>query len=100
MKIEGFEWEDAKAASNRRKHGIEFDEASTVLADPYAVTLYDGKHSSGEDRYITLGFTGTGRLVVLLHTDRGENQRLISARIATKLEIKSYEENRDRLSRR
>jgi len=96
--IEGFEWDDEKAASNLRKHGIAFDEASTVLGDLYAITIYDRRHLTAEDRYITLGLTATGKLVVMMHTERGENQRLISARKATKFEIKFYEENRRRLS--
>ncbi|HET6572309.1 MAG TPA: BrnT family toxin [Fimbriiglobus sp.] len=87
-----FEWDDAKAEANDRKHGIPFSEAMTVFADPLALTGYDPDHSDYEDRYITMGLSATGRLLVLSHTDRGERVRIISAREATRSERKDYED--------
>ena len=87
-----FEWDDDKAESNVRKHGIEFTEAITVFGDPLAMTGYDPDHSDGEDRYITMGLSVTGRLLIASHTDRGEKVRIISAREASRGERKDYED--------
>jgi uncharacterized DUF497 family protein len=87
-----FEWDDAKAARNRKKHAIAFDEAATIFGDPLAVTFPDPDHSSDEDRYITLGTSERGRLLVVSHTDRDDRIRIISARKATRRERKAYEE--------
>ena len=87
-----FEWDDDKAESNVRKHGIEFTEAITVFGDPLAMTGYDPDHSDEEDRYITMGLSVTGRLLIASHTDRGEKVRIISAREATRGERKDYED--------
>ncbi len=87
-----FEWDAQKAASNLRKHRVSFEEAATVFGDPLSATYYDPAHSAGESRYITIGVSGSGRLVVVAHTDRGENTRIISARHATRRERKQYEE--------
>lgn len=87
-----FEWDDDKAESNVRKHGIEFTEAITVFGDPLAMTGYDPYHSDEEDRYITMGLSVTGRLIIVSHTDRGEKVRIISAREATRGERKDYED--------
>ncbi len=99
MITEGFEWDSEKAASNVRLHGVTFDEASSVFSDRFAITVYDVRHSEGEDRYVTFGISGLGRIVAVMHTERGENLRLISARKATRRESKAYEENRTKLSR-
>jgi len=85
-----FEWDDAKAAANLRKHGVRFDEAITVFLDPNALTVFDGRHSSDEDRYLTIGFSAAGRLVIVSHTDRGKVVRIISARKPTKAETDEY----------
>lgn len=90
-----FEWDAAKAAANLRKHGVAFDEACSVFADPLSRTIRDPMHSVGERRFVLLGRSGAGRLLVLVHTERGATIRLISARPATRLERKSYEENDD-----
>ncbi len=87
-----FEWDDDKAASNERKHGVPFPEAQTVFADPLALTGYDPDHSDEEDRYITMGTSVEGRSLVISHTDRGENIRIISAREATRKERRDYED--------
>ena len=68
-----FEWDDPKAESNERKHGISFAEAQTVFGDPLALTGYDPDHSEEEDRYITMGTSLEGRLLVISHTDRGRH---------------------------
>lgn len=87
-----FEWDAAKAESNLRKHGVAFEEAATVFADPLALTIDDPDHSREEDRFITLGVSGGNRLLVVVHTDREDRIRIISARPATRRERRSYEE--------
>jgi hypothetical protein len=87
-----FEWDEAKADSNQRKHGVSFTEAMTVFADPLSLTGYDPDHSDDEDRYITMGLSAAGRLLVVSHTDRGEKVRIISAREAIRGEQKDYED--------
>ncbi|PCH53105.1 MAG: hypothetical protein COC20_01165 [Cellvibrionales bacterium] len=91
-----FEWEPAKAQANAQKHGVTFEEATRVFKDPMALTVFDGDHSGEEDRWITLGNVGGQCYVVVVHTYRNEvenmvTMRLISARLATKHEIKQYE---------
>ena len=88
-----FEWDEDKAASNLRKHGLSFDEASTVFADPLAVLFDDEEHSDDEAREIAIGHTFRQRLVLVSFTERGEDLiRIISARKATKKERRDYEE--------
>lgn len=87
-----FEWDDDKAASNARKHGVAFAEAMTVFADQLALTGYDPDHSDAEDRFITMGLSADGRLLVVSHTDRGDRVRIISAREASRAERKDYED--------
>jgi uncharacterized protein len=87
-----FEWDDAKAESNERKHGVLFAEAETVFADPLSLTGYDPGHSNDEDRYITMGMSTEGRLLIVSHTDRGDKVRLISAREASRRERRDYED--------
>jgi hypothetical protein len=86
------EWDSAKAASNLRKHGVSFEEASSVFYDPLAVTGADPDHSEGEERLVTFGMSPAGQLLVVSHTERGETIRIISARIATRTERRIYEE--------
>ncbi len=89
-----FEWDESKAALNGRKHGVTFEEASTVFADPLSVTIYDPVHSDDEDRYIVLGESQRRRLLVVVFTDRGDRIRIISARVASRRERKDYEKGR------
>ena len=87
-----FEWDARKDASNQRKHSVAFDEALSVFADADAMTFDDIDHSDFEDRSITFGRSSRGRLLVVVHTDRGDAIRLISARRATSYEKRIYEE--------
>jgi hypothetical protein len=83
-----------KADRNLCKHGIRFEEAGTVFDDPLFITVLDEEHSVDEERYITLGLSGSGRLLLIAHTDRQGTIRIISARKATKRERKFYEESK------
>ena len=87
-----FEWDEKKAKSNAKKHGIGFDEASTVFADTLSLTIRDPAHSQVEERFVTIGSSHGGKLLVVVHTERGDNIRIISARRAHRRERKSYEE--------
>jgi len=87
-----FEWDDAKADANERKHGVSFAEAMTVLADPLSLTGFDPDHSDDEDRYITMGLSVAGRLLLVSHTDRGDKIRIISARTTSRRERRDYED--------
>jgi uncharacterized DUF497 family protein len=87
-----FEWDPRKARSNLAKHGIGFEEASTVFGDRLSLTIPDPEHSKTEERFVTMGTAFTGKLLVVVHTDRGDNIRIISARRADRRERKSYEE--------
>lgn len=87
-----FEWDLAKADANERKHGVTFDEASTVFGDELSVTGRDLTHSIGENRSVTIGLSSQGRVLVVSHTDRGAVVRVISARPATRKEKRIYEE--------
>lgn len=88
-----FEWDKKKAVSNLRKHGVSFEEASTALRDSFSATAHDPDHSEDEDRFVTLGVSSIGRLLAVAHTERGNNIRIISARLAIKLERQIYEED-------
>jgi len=88
-----FEWNAAKAASNLAKHGVGFEEAATVFGDPLSVTIFDPAHSQSEDRFIILGCSHLDKLLVVVHTERGDNIRIISARLASRRERNCYEEN-------
>ena len=87
-----FEWDPGKAASNVRRYGVAFEDAASVFGDPLARTIPDPEHSTEEARFVTMGVTVGGRLVVVVHTDREGRTRLISARPATRREKNSYEE--------
>jgi len=90
-----FTWDQDKAASNLEKHGLSFEEASTAFADPLSRTRPDPLHSDEEDRFVLLGLTTAGQLVIVVHTDRGETVRLISARLATPGERRRYEQTHE-----
>ena len=87
----GFEWDDAKATSNLRKHGVSFEDAVTVFDDPLAVTRGDPDHSEDEQRFLTIGNSRGSHLLVVCHTDRPDRIRLISARNANRQERRYYE---------
>ncbi|MGH2759905.1 MAG: BrnT family toxin [Actinomycetota bacterium] len=88
-----FEWDSEKADSNLAKHGVSFDEAATAFGDPLSLTIADPDHSDDEERFILLGESFAGRLIVVGYTERHERVRIISARIATRNERRSYEED-------
>lgn len=85
-----FEWDQNKDAANRTKHGVGFDEAASVFQDQRSRTVHDQRHSDDEDRYLTLGFSDHGRLLVVWHTDRGDAIRIIGARQPETRECKGY----------
>jgi uncharacterized protein len=87
-----FEWDPRKATQNHRKHGVSFHEAATVFGDPLAMTYHDPDHSILEQRFITVGISDSGRLLIVAHADRGENIRIVSARKTTLRERKHYEQ--------
>jgi uncharacterized protein len=87
-----FEWNPEKAAINLRKHNISFQEAATVFDDSLSVTFPDPDHSVGENRYVIIGMSRSGQLLVVSHTDRENRTRIISARKATRQERRFYEE--------
>jgi len=86
-----FEWDPKKATRNLTKHGVSLGEAATVFYDPLSATFDDPDHSESEHRYITIGFSSQGRLLVVAYTERGGNIRIISARCATVHERKNHE---------
>ena len=87
-----FEWDPDKAAVNETKHGVTFLEAATVFGDPLAITFIDPDHSVDEQRYLTFGLSRLDRLLIVSHTDREGRNRIISARVMTRQEVKIYEE--------
>ena len=89
-----FEWDHLKAQSNIKKHGVSFEEASTVFSDEQAIIFDDPDHSQDEDRSIILGFSANARVLIVCHCIRGEGNiiRIISARKATKTEETMYAE--------
>ena len=90
-----FEWDEEKAAANLKKHKVTFDEATTVFIDPLSITVPDPGYSVDEQRYIDLGSSEKGRVLVVVYTERGSNIRIISCRKATSSERKLYEEGGD-----
>ena len=86
-----FEWDGAKATENVKKHQVSFHEASTVFGDPLAITIDDPNHTIDEQRFLTIGQTVQGRLIVLAHTERRGRIRILSARDATRPESRQYE---------
>jgi uncharacterized DUF497 family protein len=91
MENSEFEWDEEKAKSNFKKHGVSFDEAATIFNDPKIATIPDPDHSEAEERYVSIGKSIIMRLLSVIHTYREERIRLISARKATKAEKKTYE---------
>jgi uncharacterized DUF497 family protein len=83
-------WDHSKAASNKRKHGIDFSDAVLVLEEPLALAVLDVV--GGEDRYVSIGMDGLGRLLVVVYAVRGHQLRLISVRPVDRIEQRQYEE--------
>lgn len=86
-----FTWDPKKERENQRKHGVSFQEATTVFGDPLAGTIPDPDHSLGEIRFLTVGYSSNHRLIVVSHTEQDDNFRIISAREANSHERKTYE---------
>ena len=87
-----FEWDEAKAAANLEKHDVSFEEATSVFADPLYVDFFDPDHSETEQRYIIIGMSEAGRLLMASYAERDDAVRIISARELTAAERKAYEE--------
>jgi uncharacterized DUF497 family protein len=85
-----FEWDPEKAQVNYQKHGVSFDEASSAFADPLHVVVEDPRHSEHEVRFVLFGRSEAGRLLAVMHTERGQRIRLISARLANPRERRQY----------
>jgi uncharacterized DUF497 family protein len=90
-----FEWDPEKAEGNLEKHGISFEEAMSAFADLLSVTISDPDHSVEEQRYLLLGLSYRGLLLVVSHTERGQTIRIINARRADRREKRTYEEGQD-----
>jgi uncharacterized DUF497 family protein len=90
-----FEWDPQKAALNRLSHFVSFQEAAAVFGDPFAATIADPERSTEERHFVTMGVTPAQRLLVVVHTDRSDRIRIISARTATRAEKKKYEEGQE-----
>lgn len=86
-----FEWNPEKAEANLKKHGVSFEEAITVFLDLLSLTVADPLHSTEENRFVINGFSERERQLVVVHTDRGDKIRIISARLATPNERRKYE---------
>jgi uncharacterized DUF497 family protein len=89
----GFEWHEEKAQENLKKYGISFEEAKTVFNDPLSITIADSQHSDDEERYIDIGLSSKGQLLIVVYTERQSNIRIISSRKATNAERKIYEQH-------
>ena len=86
-----FEWDEDKAKQNLKKHNVSFFEAATVFNDPLSLTVNDPLHSTQEERFIDIGQSSQGRILVVVYTERSNNIRIISARLATRNERRAYE---------
>ena len=87
-----FEWDEMKAVANARKHGLSFEEATTIFSDPNTITIFDVEHLDEEDRFIDIGLSASGRILVVVYTERGTRIRVISCRKATPAERRQYEQ--------
>ncbi|MBI5934541.1 MAG: BrnT family toxin [Chloroflexi bacterium] len=87
-----FDWDEEKADENRKKHGISFDEAKSVFRDSFTITIDDPDHSEKEQRFIDIGYSRKGRILIVVYTERGKITRIISCRKATLTERKKYEQ--------
>ena len=91
-----FEWDPDKAAANLQKHKVAFREGTSVLADPLSITILDPDHSTDEQRFIDIGLSANGHILVVVYTERGERIRMISCRKATPAERRRYEKGNDK----
>jgi uncharacterized DUF497 family protein len=87
-----FEWDGQKAKQNLEKHNVSFEEATTVFGDPLSLTIEDPLHSTDEERFVIVGESVRRRVLVVIHTERGDHIRISSARLATRRERRTYEE--------
>ena len=87
-----FTWDPAKASANLRRHGVSFIEASTAFADTLSITIPDPDHSVSEERFVLVGHSDRDRLLIVAHVERGDLIRIINARLATRHERNTYEE--------
>ena len=87
-----FEWDEVKVKGNLKKHTVSFEEGKTIFNDPFLFTFPDNEHSIDEERFINIGLSANGRVLVLTHTERQDNIRIISCRKATAHERRFYEE--------
>ena len=87
-----FEWDEAKAIANEHKHGVSFEEAVTVFGDPSSLTIFDTEHSDTEDRFIDIGLSASGRVLVVVYAERGTRIRIVSCREAARTERRQYEQ--------
>ena len=87
-----FEWDGEKALENIRKHGVDFEEATSAFSDPLSLTIPDPDHSEDEERFVLVGRSGSSRLLVVVHLDWSDRIRIISARAASRHERRNYEE--------
>jgi len=90
-----FEWDEEKAQANFRKHKVSFEEGKTIFNDPFLLTFPDPEHSNSEQRYLNIGNSIKGQTLIVIHTERGDNIRLISCRKATANERRAYYERGD-----
>ena len=91
-----FEWDEQKTQDNLRDHGVSFEECCTVFGDTLSLTIDDPLHSIEDDRLVTIGFSDSGRILVVVHTEREDNIRVISTRAATPRERRAYGEGSQR----
>ena len=89
-----FEWDEEKAKRNEVKHGVTFDETKTIFNDPFAITVSDPDHSDEEERWLDIGLSAEGRLLVVWYTERSERIRIIGSRKATKSAERAYTHER------
>jgi uncharacterized DUF497 family protein len=95
-----FEWDEEKSRSNVHKHGVPFKEAKTVFNDPFATTIADPDHSLSEERFLDIGMSAKGRILVVWYTERNDNIRMIGCRKASQAERRKYEERKKHFGRR
>ena len=86
-----FEWDEMKAQANIQKHGVSFQEAASVFQDDASLTIHDTAHSLNEERFIDIGISSAGRILLVVYAERGNNIRIISCRKATPAERNAYE---------
>jgi uncharacterized DUF497 family protein len=96
MAMPNFKWDKDKAQRNLQKHGVSFEEAATVFRDGFSLTVFDEVHSTEEDRFMDIGKSFKGNILVVIYTERGSAIRIISCRKATHIERETYENQNPR----